>query len=363
MTAEPEKKRKSKKRWILVPVAAAVIFAAILWVADQFREEEKKLRSDLRQAVEKQFPEEAAEVAESFGLRRFDVNPDPANLSRPDGKSVVLVHGLDEPGNIWMNLAPELHRRSFDVWIMRYPNDQPIVDSAQLLFDHLKMLPLAGVQQMALVCHSMGGLVSRELLTSPAIDFNQSVSRGEVPQVVALVMVGTPNHGSELARFRVLTEVRDQLLQLAKGETNWLGGILDGAGEAKIDLLPGSRFLTSLNSRPNPQGVKLLVIAGIASPWDEEQIDGIIANLHQRKPAESELMLADLKRSLVLLTNNLGDGLVTVDSTRLEGALHRKVKGNHATMIRNLVKESERVPPSVPIVVEFLETVFTEQLI
>ncbi len=360
MSAEPNKRRKLKKRWILLLTAVVVVIAGSLWVADQFREEEKQLRSDLRQAVKKQFPEQAARVADSFGLSRFDVHPDPTNPMQPGGNTVVLVHGLDEPGSIWMNLAPELHHRGFDVWIMRYPNDQPVVESAELLLDHLKMLPLAGVQELALVGHSMGGLVARELLTRPALDYQQSVSYGEVPPVVALVMVGTPNHGSELARFRAMTEVRDQLVQLAKGEANWLGGILDGAGEAKIDLLPGSRFLTTLNARPHPQGVKLLVIAGIASPWSEKQIDGFIANLHDRRPTESESMLADLKDSLVSLTNNLGDGLVTVDSARLDGVLLRTVPGNHSSMIRNLTENSERVPPSVPIVVDFLEKVFAE---
>jgi triacylglycerol esterase/lipase EstA (alpha/beta hydrolase family) len=360
MSAEPDKKRPRKKRWILVPTVAALAIVGYLWMADQFREEEKQLRSDLRQTVEKQFPEQAAEVAESFGLSRFDVDVDPANLLRPAGQPVVLIHGLDEPGSIWMNLAPQLHNSGFDVWIMRYPNDQPIVDSARLLFDHLKMLPLAGVHQVALVGHSMGGLVAREMLTSPHLGYQQSAAIGEVPQAVALVMVGTPNHGSELARFRILTEVRDQLVQLAKGETNWLGGILDGAGEAKIDLLPGSRFLTALNARANPQGVELMVIAGIASPWSERQIDRFIAGIQHRLPAESESMLMDLKRSLASLTNNLGDGLVTVESTRLEGALHRMVKGSHASMIRNLTPNSERVPPSVPIIVDFLQQVFSD---
>lgn len=360
MTADPGNKRPSRKRWVLVLTIAAAVVIGGIWLADRYREEEKKLRTDLRQAVAEKFPEKAAEVAESFGLRRFDIHLDPALLPRPNSKTVVLVHGLDEPGNIWMNLAPQLHRRGFDVWIMRYPNDQPIVDSAQLLFDHLKMLPLAGVQQVALVCHSMGGLVSRELLTSPIVAYDLAIQHGQVPPVVALVMVGTPNHGSELARFRIMTEFRDQLVQLARGETNWLGGILDGAGEAKIDLLPGSRFLTSLNARPNPPGVKMLVIAGIASPWSEKQVDTFIAGLHKRRPAASETILADLKRSLVSLTNNLGDGLVTVDSTRLDGALHRTVKGNHATIIRNLAQDSERVPPAVPIIADFLEQVFSD---
>ena len=145
MSAEPNKRRKLKKRWILLLTAVVVVIAGFLWVADRFREEEKQLRSDLRQAVKKQFPEQAAKVADSFGLSRFDVHPDPTNPMQPGGNTVVLVHGLDEPGSIWMNLAPELHHRGFDVWIMRYPNDQPVVESAELLLDHLKMLPLAGV--------------------------------------------------------------------------------------------------------------------------------------------------------------------------------------------------------------------------
>ncbi len=361
MTTDPAEKRKSKKRWILLLSIAAVAVVGAMWFADQFREEEKRLRTDLRQAVEETFPRKAAEVAASYGLTRFNATADLEIPMQADPNAVVLVHGLDEPGSIWMNLAPELHRSGFDVWIMRYPNDQPIADSAQLLFDHLRMLPLAGIEQVVLVGHSMGGLVARELLTSPKIGYQQSAAYGELPQVVALVMVGTPNHGSELARFRILTEVRDQLVQLARGETNWLGGILDGAGEAKIDLLPGSRFLNSLNARPHPQGLKMLVIAGIASPWSEKQIDGFIADLADRKPAVSESMLADLRRSLASLTNNLGDGLVTVDSTRLEGAEHRTVTGNHSSMIRNVSPDSERVPPSVPIIVEFIEQVLSDQ--
>ena len=84
------------------------------------------------------------------------------------------------------------------------------------------------------------------MLTSPKIKYNASAKNRRVPGVAALIMVGTPNHGSQLARLRVFTEIRDQLARLTKGQANWLAGILDGAGEAKIDLLPGSRFLTEL---------------------------------------------------------------------------------------------------------------------
>jgi len=88
----------------------------------------------------------------------------------------------------------------------------------------------------------MGGLVSREMLTNPEIGYDRSAKDALVPQVAALIMVGTPNHGSQLARLRVFTEMRDQLSRLTSGQASWLAGILDGAGDAKIDLLPGSRF-------------------------------------------------------------------------------------------------------------------------
>ena len=362
MTADRGKKRKLKKRW-LVLIVALIVVAGYLLITDRFREEEKNIRRNLRQAVVEKFPEQAAEMADSFGLRRYDADPDPAAMLQPNGKTVVLVHGLDEPGRIWMNLAPALHGRGYDVWTMDYPNDQPVTDSAQLLFDHLQMLPLAGVQQLALVTHSMGGLVAREMLTSPAIDYQQAAAYGQVPKVTGLVMVGTPNHGSELARFRFFTEIRDQAVQLAKGQGNWLGVILDGAGEAKIDLLPGSHFLSSLNSRPNPAGVRMLVIAGIASPWNEKEIDELIDDLHDRMPTETESKFEDLKRTLASLTNNVGDGLVTVDSTRLDGAEHSTVKGNHSSILRNLTEDSERVPPSIPIVIDFLERITAGQRI
>ena len=42
-----------------------------------------------------------------------------------------------------------------------------------------------------------------------------------------------------------------------------------GAG---IDLLPGSPFLTELNSRPLPNPLDIQVIAGTVSPWSEDRI-------------------------------------------------------------------------------------------
>ena len=89
--------------------------------------------------------------------------------TEPDDRTVVLIHGLDDPGKVWMNLGPALARRNFSVWTMRYPNDQPIDKSAELLSAELKKLARAAPgRAVALVAHSMGGLVSRACIEDGA---------------------------------------------------------------------------------------------------------------------------------------------------------------------------------------------------
>jgi len=55
------------------------------------------------------------------------------------------------------------------------------------------------------------------------------------------------------------------------------------------------------------------------------------------------------------MTHGLGDGLVTVESTRLEGVPHQTVAGTHLSMIRNITTGSQRIPPAVPTIVDRLK--------
>jgi hypothetical protein len=58
---------------------------------------------------------------------------------------------------------------------------------------------------------------------------------------------------------------------------------------------------------------------------------------------------------MIALTHGLGDGLVTVESTRLEGVPHRTVDGTHLSMIRNITSDNRRIPPAVPTIIEQLK--------
>ncbi len=350
--SSPGPPRRRRRLWI----AGLAVLLGGLWylLTDFYPEEEKALRSQLRETVKESFPEESAAFSRAFGLVHFEPDGHPCREADSGRGSVVLVHGLDDPGKVWRSLAPELCDQGFDVWLMQYPNDQPITESARLFFEELKRLKAKSIDRIAIVAHSMGGLVSREMLTSPEAGYAASARDDAVPEVSTLVLVGTPNHGSPLARFRVFAEWRDQLSRLTKGEASWLGGILDGAGEAKIDLLPGSRFLTELNRRPHPEGVEMLIIAGVVSPWSEGEIDRWIDDQSQDASDDQVERLDELGASLVSLTRGVGDGLVSVESSRLEGIEHLTVDGTHMSMIRTLTSGSERVPPAVPIIVDRL---------
>lgn len=349
-----EKKEIKKKHWPWIIGVFFLISGLWLFFTNFYQEEEKALRSQFREAVKETFPEQTAEFAQTFGLFFFEADQKLPDVLDNTRESVVLVHGLDDPGKVWQVLAPQLKKEGFNVWLLNYPNDQPVVESARLFFDELIGIIQLGVKRVSIVAHSMGGLVSREMLSDPELNYIQSARNRLVPEVATLIMVGTPNHGSQVARFRVFGEIRDHLARLSIGEANWLGAILDGAGEAKIDLLPGSRFLTDLNARPYPEGVEMLIIAGIASPWNESEINNWLGNLRRKVPEDQQEQIDALGKDMIAMTHGLGDGLVSVESTRLKEVPLLTVDGTHLSMIRNITQDSRRMPPAVPIIVNQL---------
>ncbi len=318
-------------RWLLL-----IVLAVLAWqlLRDGFPEEEREARSHLREALTTSFPDLANEAHSRFGVRRL------ASPSAGRGE-VLLLHGLDDPGLVWMNLAPVLAENGFGVLLLDYPNDQPVVDSARFLGQQLEALAAQSVRDIRIVAHSMGGLVSRELLTSPALRCEPPSC--ERPRVRQLIMVGTPNQGSDLARVRELGEVREQVSRLFTGEVGWLDWIFDGAGEAGLDLIPGSAFLKALNARASPAQVRMLVIAGeIAKPqW--EQLEDLLREYADGVP----LPLREARA-------HIGDGLVSVDSARLAGVPLIPVTGNHLSIIRNVSATSTRIPPAIPIILQHL---------
>jgi pimeloyl-ACP methyl ester carboxylesterase len=284
----------------------------------------------------------------SLGEKDWEALPD-----RLPERLVLLVHGLDEPGDLWRDLAPALRQADVPTARFDYPNDQVIAISSTLLGTWLPKLRQRGTKQVAIVAHSMGGLVVREYLTNPADDYRKKLLKGDVPRIRALVMVGTPNHGSPMARFRLVAEVREQWSRLLRGDGELLGALEDGDGEAGTDLLPNSAFLQELNARPLPRDVRFTIIAGIVSPLARKDLEASAKRWQHGLPGFMHGAVDKVEEQLADVADGMGDGVVSLASTRLQGVDDQvAVRGNHISMVRGTGKAGRESPPSVPIILE-----------
>ncbi len=303
--------------------------------------------------LQKHFPEWYAAATAEFGWRLFLDGKWAALPAVLPPRVIVLVHGLDEPGKLWRSLAPALAAKGYTVCEFRYPNDQAVRPSAAYLLHSLVELRRRGATDIVIVAHSMGGLVSREMLTSPTLGYAAVAKDAQIPRVRRLIMLGTPNHGSPLARVRFAVELRDQWLHLVNGEGHVLSAFADGTGEAAADLTPGSNFLEDLNGRPLPRDVKLTIIAGVASPVTPETL-AELARVNRNEPdIAKRSTMEQFRQSLTEVADGVGDGCVSVVSAKLDGVTDFiTVPGTHLSMIRNVLAGSNRIPPAVPLVLE-----------
>lgn len=314
----PDSAMRNRRRRRLVRAAcvlAPLALVATLWTAwTEFRPEtERALRVELQDRLEHGLPEAMRPARSHYGIFQASV---PAGMPRPVG--VLLVHGLDEPGTIWDDLVPALSSAGFASWEFRYPNDQGIDRSADLLAASWPELPAD--LPVILIGHSMGGLVVRDFVSRWRYPTADSPSLGGAT-VAGVILAGTPNQGSDWARLRFWLEPRDQLAAAMDQRFSLLSGIQDGTGAAKIDLRPGSRFLDDLNSRPWPASVPIWIIGGVLVP---------------SAPA-------------------LGDGVVSVDALPFDGAPPPiLVAGSHRGMLKRLFATADE-PPAIPLILDLLE--------
>jgi pimeloyl-ACP methyl ester carboxylesterase len=313
---------------LLLPAVALglVLLAVALWSgwAERHPQQERQLRVELQEQLQERFPAAMEPPAGLYGIFQQTIH---GRDSGTDGGShrrtlrVLLVHGLDEPGGIWADLQPALAAAGFDSWEFRYPNDQAIDRSADLLASSWSELP--NDLPLVLIGHSMGGLVIRDFVSR----WRHPVT-GSAPQpglegaaVHGVILAGTPNQGSDWARLRVLLELRDQWAAGRESGFSPLAGLRDGTGAAKIDLQPGSAFLSDLNARPWPQSIQIRIIGGV----------------------------------LMASAPTLGDGVVTPDSLILDGAPPPvMVAASHRGMLaRVFVTDDE--PPAIPAIISLLD--------
>lgn len=352
------------RRLIVSAILLSVLCAVGLWLLRDTQPVERARAQAIARFVESvssSLAETAMDVRSGDrvtwrGVRRYYADTDTWASLDPladiGPRAVVLIHGLDEPGGIWDELAPALAEEGHTVLRFDYANDQAVVRSADAFERAFMDLRKRGLSEIDLVCHSMGGLVSREVLSRDGY-LDRGVSVG------TMITLGTPHKGSPWARMRSVAEAREQVQRWAESDDldpkRLLGYFNDGEGQAGIDLMPDSVFLEQLNERSIPEGIHVVCVVGRTDT--PSTLVGTLSN------ASARSMLRDIvgeKQSRRILSQvealgaELGDGVVPVSSAVMDGATDVViVNANHRGMIRTIeIEERVRAEANLPDAIE-----------
>ncbi|MFK7915704.1 MAG: lipase family alpha/beta hydrolase [Pseudomonadales bacterium] len=111
----------------------------------------------------------------------------------PDKKPVLFIHGITGTARDWRHLLAGLDRERLQPWLLNYPSGSGIHRVADTVNAMLNELQLTyNFDHMAVVAHSMGGLVARDLI-------NRNVAQGERAVVDEFIAISSPWGGHATA--------------------------------------------------------------------------------------------------------------------------------------------------------------------
>lgn len=282
---------------------------------------------------------------DTFGLLRPDQVQKFAGLYmvqpyQPGKIPVLMVHGLWSSPMTWMEALNDLRsdpvlREKYQFWFYLYPTGKPFWNSAADLREDLRVVhqtfaardPGHRIDEMVLVGHSMGGLISRLITYESGDRYWNSVSRTPLAQVKAppevkqqiqrvfffqpdpsvsrVITIASPHRGSEYANSLTRWLGR-QLISIPKMTVNTTRQLLElNPGAFRLDetdivttsldsLSPNSRILQAMMQTPQSPKVKYHNVVGITKPDVplEENTDGVVkyASAHLTN-VESEIVV------------------------------------------------------------------------
>jgi pimeloyl-ACP methyl ester carboxylesterase len=140
---------------------------------------------------------------------------------------VLFVHGINGTPASFEDLIGRLDRSRFQAWVYYYPSGSHLGAIADHLDQTVAKLQLRyGVKEIAVVAHSMGGLVARGFIQRHA-------QRGGAGRIAPFITLSTPWQGHRAAELAVNTA--------------------PAVVRAWEDMAPGSEYLRSLFAQPLPR--------------------------------------------------------------------------------------------------------------
>jgi len=253
------------------------------------------------------FPEKYAETAHLSRLEPYN----------PKKTVVLVIHGLMDSPSTWAPMIihlrsdPEIHRH-YQFWFYSYPSGYPYPYTASLLRQELdgaeKRFPLHS--QMVVIGHSMGGCISRLLITDTeeklwTLMFNKSPAETRLPvntrklladtlifrhrpEIGRVIFISAPLRGSEVASISIgrigSMLIRTPSMLVGAGQ-DVIEAMPFQADDLKISrapnsidtLSPTSRFVRMINRIPIVGGIPYHTILGDRGKGDSpHSSDGVV---------------------------------------------------------------------------------------
>jgi pimeloyl-ACP methyl ester carboxylesterase len=248
----------------------------------------------------------------------------------PDKTVVLVIHGLKDSQATWTPMINKLRgdpvlRKHYQFWFYSYPTGYPFPYSAAILREDLdeveKQFPK--LKPMVVIGHSMGGCISRLLLTDSGNElwmkifgrppdelsltpktreyFRQELFFRHRPEIGRVIFIASPLQGSNMATGWIGSVatliIREPTLSSEASQemlraTNIREEELKPKRRANsVDSLsPKSRFLNAMNTIPMTRGVPYNTIIGDRGRGDSpNSSDGVVPYWSSHmKGAESE---------------------------------------------------------------------------
>jgi len=234
------------------------------------------------------------------------------------GKTVVLViHGLMDSQATWTPMINKLRgdpviRKHYQFWFYSYPTGYPFPYSAAILRKELDAVEkrFPKMKPMVVIGHSMGGCISRLMLTdsgnklwmnifgrppdevplSPRVReyFREELFFRHRPEIGRVIFIASPLRGSNMAtgpigslaaviirEATVSSQASQEMLRLTRIETSELKPMR--RSNSVDSLSPKSRFLNAMNTIPMTSGVPYNTIIGDRGRGDSpNSSDGVV---------------------------------------------------------------------------------------
>ncbi|MFK7741844.1 MAG: esterase/lipase family protein [Planctomycetota bacterium] len=201
-----------------------------------------------------------------------------------DRVPVLFVHGISGSPRQFERLINDLDRTRFQPWVFHYPSGFRLTKIAAGLRSGMDRLhDRLGFDRMAIVAHSMGGLVSRAAI--------QRLATGDKDNYVSnLVTISSPFGGHSAATLGV--------------------EYLSNPVPAWRDLVPGSEFLSGMLDTPLPATTQHDLLfgfqtkGGMGMPNDNDGVVGVASQLEPRVQMEARSLFGQPLQHVDILSSD-----------------------------------------------------------